>query len=246
MALGVNIIHKTKNQSLNDNGKLYGVLIDDTISEIKNKIFANTDDFYKQTISFYPNLIKLEMNNIILKDETRNLSFYISDISDTYNIYVTSVFDIIINKEKYDNIDLDAYKLYTCLKNDDSIILELYEKLVEDFTELRQDDLEIIIKMKKITKKRILAPAKSVHRFAKKIDRSADRQIADLIFWDTLFTRRFQRCVIRQGSVQHLRGCALHTTTNPTMTAAGGNGPLESHSRANLARRRVGLSGTTP
>lgn len=148
MALGVNIIHKTKNQSLNDNGKLYGVLIDDTISEIKNKIFANTDDFYKQTISFYPNLIKLEMNNIILKDETRNLSFYISDISDTYNIYVTSVFDIIINKEKYDNIDLDAYKLYTCLKNDDSIILELYEKLVEDFTELRQDDLEIIIKMK--------------------------------------------------------------------------------------------------
>jgi len=38
----------------------------------------------------------------------------------------------------------------------------------------------------KITKKRILAPAKSVNRFAKKIDRSADRQIADLIFWDTL------------------------------------------------------------
>ncbi len=38
----------------------------------------------------------------------------------------------------------------------------------------------------KITKKRILAPAKSVDRFAKKIDRSADRQITDLIFWDTL------------------------------------------------------------
>ena len=30
------------------------------------------------------------------------------------------------------------------------------------------------------------------------------------------------------------------------MTAAGGNGPLESHSRANLARQRVGLIGDTP
>ncbi len=63
-----------------------------------------------------------------------------------------------------------------------------------------------------------------------------------------LFTRRFQRCVIRQGSGQHraVRGCALHTTTNPTMIAAGGNGPLESHSRANLARRHVGLIGDNP
>ena len=38
----------------------------------------------------------------------------------------------------------------------------------------------------KITKKKNLAPAKSVDRFAKKIDRSADRQIENLIFWDTL------------------------------------------------------------
>jgi len=37
----------------------------------------------------------------------------------------------------------------------------------------------------KITKKRIFAPAKSVDRFAKKIDRSADRK-ENLIFWDTL------------------------------------------------------------
>ncbi len=37
-----------------------------------------------------------------------------------------------------------------------------------------------------------------------------------------------------------------NATTNPTMIAAGGNGPLESHSRANLVRRRVELIGDNP
>ena len=62
-----------------------------------------------------------------------------------------------------------------------------------------------------------------------------------------LFTRRFQRCVIRQGSSQHRFGAAATPITNPTMIAAGGNGPLvESHPRANLARRRIGLIGDNP
>ena len=55
-----------------------------------------------------------------------------------------------------------------------------------------------------------------------------------------LFTRPFQRYVMCQGSGHRsklVRGRTLHTTTNPTMNAAGRNGPLESHSRANLARR---------
>ena len=41
-----------------------------------------------------------------------------------------------------------------------------------------------------------------------------------------LFTRRFQQYVIRQGLVNTGPGLQLHTTTNPTMIAAGGNGPL--------------------
>ena len=48
------------------------------------------------------------------------------------------------------------------------------------------DRFNVFSGTQKITKKRILAPAKSVDRFAKKIDRSADRQIENLIFWDTL------------------------------------------------------------
>ena len=39
------------------------------------------------------------------------------------------------------------------------------------------DRFNVFSGTQKITKKRILAPAKSVDRFAKKIDRSADRQI---------------------------------------------------------------------
>ena len=48
------------------------------------------------------------------------------------------------------------------------------------------DRFNVFSGTQKITKKRILAPAKSVDRFAKKIDRSADRQITELIFWDTV------------------------------------------------------------
>ena len=42
-------------------------------------------------------------------------------------------------------------------------------------------------------KERILAPAKSVDRFAKKIDRSTDKQSTDLFFRDTL-----GRCGVHQ------------------------------------------------
>ena len=61
MTLGINVINKSLNISLNDNGKGYGVLIDDTIQEIKDKIFVNTDDFYNETLAYYPNLVKVEI-----------------------------------------------------------------------------------------------------------------------------------------------------------------------------------------
>ena len=50
----------------------------------------------------------------------------------------------------------------------------------------KQTDLMCFLGHKKFTKKPILESAISVDRFAKKIDRSTDRQRTDLIFWDTL------------------------------------------------------------
>ena len=48
MSLGVTVIDKVHQRVLNEGGKKYGVLIDDTISDIKTKIFVNTDDFLKK------------------------------------------------------------------------------------------------------------------------------------------------------------------------------------------------------
>ncbi len=56
----------------------------------------------------------------------------------------------------------------------------------EEKIDRQADRFDVFSGTQKITKKQILAPAKSVDRFAKKIDRSADRQIENLIFWDTL------------------------------------------------------------
>ena len=60
----------------------------------------------------------------------------------------------------------------------------------EEKIDRQADRFDVFSGTQKITKKRILAPAKSVDRFAKKIDRSADRQIENLIFWDTLVKLR--------------------------------------------------------
>ncbi len=59
----------------------------------------------------------------------------------------------------------------------------------QDKINRQADRFDVFSGTKKLQKKRILAPAKSVNRFAKKIDRSADRQIENLIFWDTLMAR---------------------------------------------------------
>ena len=60
-----------------------------------------------------------------------------------------------------------------------------------------------------------------------------------------LFTRRVQRYVACLGSNQcRPRASAAHNN-QPTMIAAGGNRPIESHPSANLERRCIGLLGTT-
>ena len=147
MSLGVTIIDKVHQKVLNEGGKKYGILIDDSISDIKTKIFVNTDDFYKETIMYYPNLVRLQIDDSKIMDNS-NLSLNYSSIPKKPIVYVTSIFDIIVEKQKYYDFDLEPYKLYMDFKNDNDVIYELYEKLSEEFTDLTQDDFHIIIKMK--------------------------------------------------------------------------------------------------
>lgn len=150
MTLGVNIIDKEINYSLNQNGKKYGVLLDDTISDIKTKIFANTDNFYKETVQYYPNLIKLEINedgiDKVITD-TNSLLFHYSKLPLEPVLYVKSLFAI-INSDNYKEFELEPYALYLKLKQDDNMISDLYDKLVEEFVDLKPDDLNKVIKMK--------------------------------------------------------------------------------------------------
>ena len=150
MTLGVNIIDKEINHSLNQNGKKYGVLLDDTIFDIKTKIFANTDNFYKETVQYYPNLIKLEINedgiDKVITD-TNSLLFHYSKLPLEPVLYVKSLFAI-INSDSYKEFELEPYALYLKLKQDDNMISDLYDKLVEEFVDLKPDDLNKVIKMK--------------------------------------------------------------------------------------------------
>ncbi len=59
----------------------------------------------------------------------------------------------------------------------------------EEKIDRQADRFDVFSGTQKITKKPILAPAISVDRFAKKIDRSTDRQRTDLIFRDTLMAQ---------------------------------------------------------
>lgn len=150
MTLGVNIIDKYSGSSLNDNGRKYGVLLDDSISEIKSKVFVNTDNFYKETVPNYPNLVKVEIkrgDDYVTITDSNNLLFFYDTLPVVPTVYITSIFSI-INDSSYKNFNLEAYDLYTKLKQDDNIISDLYDSLTLDFPELKQDDLASVIKMK--------------------------------------------------------------------------------------------------
>jgi hypothetical protein len=150
MTLGVNIVEKYSGASLNDNGKKYGVLLDDTTSEIKSKVFVNTDNFYNETVPYYPNLVKLEIkrnDDYILITDSNSLLFFYDTLPSKPIVYVTSIFNI-INEPSYKDFNLEPYELYTKLKQDDIMISDLYDALVSDFVELTLDDLTAVIKMK--------------------------------------------------------------------------------------------------
>ena len=104
MTLGVNIIDKISQRSLNNNGTKYGVLLDDVISEIKTKIFVNTDNFYNETVQYYPNMVKLEINvnedSFKLITDQNCLLFYYKQLPIKPTVYITSIFTV-INESSY-------------------------------------------------------------------------------------------------------------------------------------------------
>jgi hypothetical protein len=151
MTLGIKVIDKYLNISVNEDGKRYGVLIDDTIQEIKNTIFVNTEDFYNETLTYYPNLVKIEIREgteyKTISDNNCLLFFY-DKLPKNPEIYITSISNV-IGQDTYLEYNLDPFDLYNKIKSDDDdTIMSLYENLVMDFVDLTIEDLYIIIKMK--------------------------------------------------------------------------------------------------
>lgn len=137
MILGVTVIDKLSKKVLNkdENGLIFGVLMDDTINIIKQKMFVNLG------IMYYPNLIKLEIK---IKDEYQLLN---GDNKGESNVYVTNLFNI-INEVEYNNLNFDPYYLYTSVLKQDEVLENYYNILSKEFTELTIEDLSNIIKMK--------------------------------------------------------------------------------------------------
>lgn len=144
MSLGINIVDKFTNKILNTDAINFGVLIDDSISLIKDKIFAFLG------LQYYPNFIKLEIKKdgvfLLLSDENY-LDF---NLKDDPNIYITTIFNI-TDKSSYGQFNLDPYDLYSKIKEEsDELFNDLYDALSKEFANLLPEDLLIIIKMKMI------------------------------------------------------------------------------------------------
>ena len=147
MTLGVKIIDKLTNQVLNksEDEILFGILMDDTINVIKQKMFVALG------IMYYPNLIKLETkinNEYVLLDDNNCLLFCYEKYPDEPVIYVTNLFAI-INENSYKDLNFEPYYLYTTVvKQSNDILEDYFNILLKEFTELTIDDLNNIMKMK--------------------------------------------------------------------------------------------------
>ncbi len=145
MSLGIKIIDKYNNKILNEiDNNNFGILIDDSISLIKDKIFVFLG------LQYYPNFVKLEINigenDYLLLLDNNHLDF---SLNDNPIIYISSIFSI-TDKSNYLNFDLNPYNLYNKIKDDFEYINNLHKSLVKNFVNLTLDDLIIIIKMKMI------------------------------------------------------------------------------------------------
>ncbi len=132
--LTVQVINKTTNTILNE--KFPTILLDDSIKQIKEKIFVFFPDFI-------PNLIKLEIQND--KQEFMSITNSNSLLYEIYEIYdiipdqpiifITNLQDIISN--------INIQELYT----DENIFKIELENLQKEFIDLTADDLSFIIKL---------------------------------------------------------------------------------------------------
>jgi hypothetical protein len=141
MSLGVTIVDNKSQKILNEGGINYGILLDDTITVIKEKIFAHTENFFAETLLYYPNFLKLEIRenhgkNTVITGSNCLLTYY-KTLPQTPLLYITSILNFTVNVD---------YDLYNKMKKDEHI--SLYEKLVTEFVDLTLDDFNIIIKMK--------------------------------------------------------------------------------------------------
>jgi hypothetical protein len=145
MSLGIKIIDKYTNQILNElDDNNFGVLIDDPIYLIKDKLFVFLG------LQYYPNFVKLEIkigeNDYLIISDNNYLDF---SLNDNAIIYVSTVFNI-TEKSNYLDFDLNPYNLYNKIKDNLEYINNLHKLLVTDFVNLTIDDLIVIIKMKMI------------------------------------------------------------------------------------------------
>ena len=143
MSLGIKIINKQNNEILNLTDEInFGILIDDSIPLIKDKLFAFLG------LQYYPNFVKLEKkigdDDYLLLLDNNYLDF---SLTDDPKIYVSTIFSI-TDKSEYQNFDLNPYILYNKIKDNFEYINNLYDNLVGNFINLTLEDLIIIIKMK--------------------------------------------------------------------------------------------------
>lgn len=142
MTLGITIIETLNNTKLNLNGIPFGVLMDDNILSIKNKIFLSMQKT-EDKILYNPNFTKLEIKKDLtyklLANNNCLLNYYESPLPIDPVIYVTSIINIINNKIS------DIYTFYNKGENGKT---ELFKELSSDFTDITIDDIDFLIKNK--------------------------------------------------------------------------------------------------
>ena len=150
MKLGVTVIDKN-NKDLEPN---LGILLDDTVNQLKDQLFLSDED---NAVMYYPNLVKVQIENIVVSDTNNTILSFISNIEtnktnriEEINAYVSSLFNI-IDQTEYKGFPLETYDLYLKLKSEDNSIQQLYELLLREFVELKNIDLEMLIKIKMLS-----------------------------------------------------------------------------------------------
>lgn len=152
MSLCVKIVNKSKNELINNKDNFFGILLDDNINEIKDKIFINNG------IEYYNNWIKIEINiefdeYILLNDLNNNLLYYYPErYSDDSILYITGIYEITDKDEiafGEQIFNLEPYYLYNeIIKENSEILYKLFDELHKEFIDLTFDDLIILLKMK--------------------------------------------------------------------------------------------------